>query len=322
MQRTKILGNRLESTIGIAAASSVVNQQNLEKSLERFARWGVPVAVADQVRLAKRYLAGPDEARAEALDLFARDSSIGTIWCARGGYGATRLLPLLDRLGTPAAMRRHPKLLIGYSDVTGLHLYFHHHLGIPSLHAMMPGTPRFSAMPPRLDRLLRATLAGQLVLGRHSHTAAWNPRRLTGPAREVEGTLVGGNLTLVANMAGTPWQPDLRGKILFLEDCAERPYQVDRMLTLLANCGMLRGLSGVLLGDFEADVVYKEKGERGYWRAVFLERFAGMGIPVLEHLPVGHGKQNEPLPLGVRYAITRGNKLILLEQPVTSSRHR
>jgi muramoyltetrapeptide carboxypeptidase len=182
----------------------------------------------------------------------------------------------------------------------------------------MPGTPRFAALSPRLDRLLRATLAGELELGRASHTAQWQPRRLCGPRRETEGVLLGGNLTLLVNLIGTPWQPDLRGKLLFLEDCAERPYQVDRMLTLLANAGALKGLSGVLLGDFETDVVYKERGERKYWRELFLERFAPLGIPVLENLPVGHGRKNEPLPLGVRYAITREGKLFLLEQPVTS----
>jgi muramoyltetrapeptide carboxypeptidase len=316
MRRAIIPGNRLERTIGIAAASSVVNQNNLEKSLERFARWGVPVAVADQVRLQKRYLAGPDEERAAALDSFARDKTVGTIWCARGGYGSTRLLPLLDKLGTAAALARNPKLLIGYSDVTGLHLYFHKKTGLPSLHAAMPGTPRFATLPPRLDKLLRRTLAGELELGKKSHTAEWNPRRLCGPSRAAEGVLLGGNLSLLVNLVGTPWQPDLRGKILFLEDCAERPYQVDRMLTLLSNAGMLKGLAGVLLGDFETDVLYKEKGERRYWREVFTERFEPLKIPVLQNIPVGHGKKNEPLPLGVRFAITKTGKLWLLEQPV------
>lgn len=316
MHRAIIHGNRLERTIGITAASSVVNQKNLDHSLERFARWGVTVAVADQVRLAHRYLAGPDEARASALDTFVRDPSVGTLWCARGGYGSTRLLPLLDKLGTAKALAKNPKLLIGYSDVTGLHLYFYGKTGIPSLHAVMPGTPRFATLPPRLDKLLRRTLAGELALGKHSHTAEWNLRRLTGPARTAEGVILGGNLSLLVNLVGTPWQPDLRGKILFLEDCAERPYQVDRMLTLLSNAGLLKNLAGVLLGDFEADVVYKEKGEKRYWKELFLERFAPLGIPVLENLPVGHGKKNEPLPLGVRAAITKQGRLWLLEQPV------
>ena len=118
------------------------------------------------------------------------------------------------------------------------------------------------------------------------------------------------------DLIGTPWQPDLRGAILFLEDCAERPYQVDRMLTHLANAGMLKGLRGVLLGDFETDVVYKEKGERKYWKELFLERFAPLKVPVLEKLPVGHGRENEPLPLGVKAAISKTGRLLLLEQPI------
>ncbi|MGZ3653025.1 MAG: S66 peptidase family protein [Bdellovibrionota bacterium] len=318
MHRTTIHGNRLERMIGIAAASSVVNQKNLPASIQRFARWGVPVAVADQVRMAKRYMAGPDEARASALHAFARDPLVGTIWCARGGYGTTRLFPLLEKMGTAKALAKNPKLLIGYSDVTGLHLYFYQKLGLPSLHAVMPGTARFATLPSRVDKLLRATLAGELELGKKSHTASWAAKKLIAPRRDSEGVILGGNLTLLVNMVGTPWQPDLNGKILFLEDCAERPYKVDRMLTLLANAGMLKGLRGVLLGDFETDVVYEEKTERKYWREIFLERFEPLGIPVLENLPVGHGAKNEPLPLGVRAVITKSGKLLLLEQPVTA----
>lgn len=108
----------------------------------------------------------------------------------------------------------------------------------------------------------------------------------------------------------------VKGKILFLEDCAERPYQVDRMLTLLSNAGMLKGLAGVLLGDFETDVIYKEKSERRYWRELFMERFAPLDVPVLANIPVGHGKKNEPLALGVRAAITKQGKLWMLGQPV------
>lgn len=322
MQRTKIVGSRLDHVIGIAAASSVVNQKNLQHSLDRFARWGVPVAVAEQVRMTKRYLAGPDEARAAALDVFARDPLVGTVWCARGGYGATRLLPLLDAAGTARAWARNPKLLIGYSDVTALHLYLYHHLKIPSLHAMMPGTPRFATMSPRMDRRLRATLAGKLDVGQESHTSAWRPRRLCGPSRASEGVLLGGNLSLVASLAGTPWLRDLRGKILFLEDCGERPYRVDRMLQQLSSAGLLKGLAGVILGDFFADVEYQEKGEKRYWREMFLEHLEPLGVPVLERLPVGHGRDNEPLPLGVRYAITKQGKILLLEQPVTEKASR
>jgi muramoyltetrapeptide carboxypeptidase len=316
MRRTTIHGNRLQRMMGIAAASSVVNVTNLEKSVGRFARWGVPVCVADQVRSTFRTFAGTDDLRAGALNNFARDPLIGTIWCARGGYGSTRLLPLLDKWKTAEALRKDPKLLIGFSDVTGLHLYFYKKLGLPTLHAPMPGTPSFAKLKPRVDKLLRETLAGKLKLGKKSYTSDWKSKALISQKRDHEGVIVGGNLTLLVNMIGTPWQPDLKDTFLFLEDCAEQPYRVDRMLTQLHNAGMLKGLRGVLLGDFEADVVYKEPVEKTYWKEIFLERFEPLGIPVLENLPVGHGKHNDPLPLGVKAVITKNGKLLLLEQPV------
>ncbi len=319
MQRATISGNRLEYGIGIPATASPVNQKFLAKSLDRFAHWSIPVHVADQVRSQLRYLAGTDESRALAVDAFARDPAIGTIWCARGGFGSSRLLPLLDRWNTADALKRDPKLLIGYSDVTALHLYFYHKLKLSSLHAAMPGTARFNELTPRADRLLRAILAGKLTLGKKSYSSEWKNKVLLPARQNIEGVILGGNLTLLVNMIGTPWQPDLKGALLFLEDCAEQPYRVDRLLTQLANAGMLKGLHGVLLGDFETDVVYKETAEKKYWKEIFLERFAPLGIPVLDRLPVGHGKLNEPLPLGVRAAITKNGKLLVLEQPVHSS---
>jgi muramoyltetrapeptide carboxypeptidase len=320
MRRTIVSGSRLDHALGIVAPASAVNQKALDSSLKRFARWGIPVAVADQVRSTHRYFAGPDESRAEALDAMARDPQVGTLWCARGGFGCTRLLPYLDQWKTAAALARSPKLLIGYSDITALHLYLYHKLKLPSLHAVMPGTLRFAALPAREDRLLRTILAGELALGKKSYTSEWRSRALLPGRGDTEGVILGGNLTLLVNLIGTPWQPDLRGALLFLEDCAEQPYRVDRMLTQLANAGMLRGLRGVLLGDFEADVAYKDALERKYWKEIFLERFSPLGIPVLDRLPVGHGKRNEPLPLGVRAVVTRTGKLLLLEQVVVARR--
>jgi muramoyltetrapeptide carboxypeptidase len=245
-----------------------------------------------------------------------RDPSVGTIWCARGGYGSTRLLQRLDKGGAPKLMARDPKLLLGYSDVTGLHLYFYHHLKMPSVHCPMPANHSWQRMPPRVDKILQQILKGQLPLGNASHTAKWKLKLLHGTGKRAEGVILGGNLTLLVNMIGTPWQPDLKGALLFIEDIGEAPYRVDRMLAHLENAGMLKGLRGVLLGDFEKDVVYREPAERRYWKEIFLERFGHLNIPVLTGLPVGHGKRNEPLPLGVKAEITANGRLLLLEQPV------
>lgn len=317
MRCTKLKPEQIQRMIGVTAASSLINPKLLESGIERFARWNFPVRVDDSIYGSLRYLAGPDEDRAAAVHRLATDPQVGTIWCARGGYGATRILPLLEKLGTAKALARDPKLLIGFSDVTGLHLYFHKKLGIPTVHAPMPATMRWEKLPRKTEGLLKSMLQGEWKLGKQSHTASWRGKVLeSAPRGGSEGVILGGNLTLVCNMIGTPWQPDLRGKILFLEDCGENPYRVDRMLMHLENAGMLKDLAGVLLGDFEADVVYKEKFERKYWKAVFGERFLGRGYPVISNLPVGHSAKNEPLPLGVRAAITKEGKLLLLEQPV------
>jgi muramoyltetrapeptide carboxypeptidase len=209
-------------------------------------------------------------------------------------------------------MAKDPKLLFGFSDATALHLYFYHHLKLPSVHSPMPASAKWAAMSRSAERVLRSILAGLMPTGKRSHSATW-PVKPIGRKQSAGGVILGGNLTLLANFIGTPWQPDLNGKILFLEDCGEAPYRVDRMLTQLDNAGMLKGLKGVLLGDFEADVVYRNRKERTYWKEIFLERFSH--LPVLADLPVGHGKRNEPLPLGLNAEITKSGKLLLLERP-------
>jgi muramoyltetrapeptide carboxypeptidase len=304
-----------EKWIGIAATSTLVDRALLKKALPRFARWGYPVRVDDSVHGKFRYFAGTDEERAAALIRLLKDPVVATIWCARGGYGAARILSHLDQMGAPILLRKNPKLLVGYSDVTALHFYFQKS-GCPTLHAPMPATPSWLKLPAKVDRLLPAILGGEIELGKKSYTASWKTKVMNGAGLPTEGVLRGGNLSLLTSLVGTRWQPDLNGSLLFLEDCAEAPYRVDRMLTQLENAGMLSGVRALLLGDFEADVVYREPKEKKYWKEIFLERFASRGIPVISGLPVGHGKLNEPLPLGVQAAIDARGRLLLLEQAV------
>jgi muramoyltetrapeptide carboxypeptidase len=306
--RAKIVG--ADRGIGIAAASSIIERKVLSKALKEFAEWGIPTRVDDDIYEKLRSLAGPDKRRAAAFVRLAKDPFVGSIWCARGGYGAARILELLDEAGLPALLRRQPKLLLGFSDVTALHTYFGA-LGLPSVHSPMPATPSWSRLTPRVERLLQEILAGELKLGKESHTADWKLKPIY--RGNAEGVLRGGNLSLLASLAGTPWQPDLRGAILVIEDCGERPYRVDRMLTQLASAGVFKGLRAVLLGDFLTDVEYKHSFEKNYWRDTFAERFKG--VPLYTGAKIGHGKFNEPLPLGVKASL-EGGKLLLLEQPV------
>ncbi|MGZ3713175.1 MAG: LD-carboxypeptidase, partial [Bdellovibrionota bacterium] len=172
MRRTRVKIVAADQGIGIAAASSLIERKILRNNLPQFIEWGIPTRVDDDIYAKLRSFAGTDERRADAFMRLARDPLVGTLWCARGGYGAARILALLDKAGLPALLRRSPKLLIGYSDVTALHSYFGA-LGLPSVHGPMPATPSWSKMLPKVVHLFQRILAGELETGKKSHTADW-----------------------------------------------------------------------------------------------------------------------------------------------------
>lgn len=300
----------LGSHIGIAAPASFLSKKLLRSGMEQLASWGYSVECDERVLLRERFHAGPDATRAEIFDRLVREREIEAIWCARGGYGVTRMLPFLDRLGTLAALKRNPKLIVGYSDITALHMWAWAGMGLKGLHAPLAATPKWLKLKASTRRTLQDLLGGSANL---NYTQAW-PTRWLGRGRPVEGVVVGGNLCMLTNLAGTRWQPDLRGSLLFLEDCAESSYRIDRMITFLRNTGMLRGVRAVLAGDFKADAPKDPPSQD--WKKILEVNFVNEGIPVLYNLPVGHGVRNEPLPIGVRARVTRGGKLELLEQLV------
>ncbi len=251
--------------------------------------WGLRVSVAGQVHARHGYLSGTDAQRLASLNAALRDPSVRAVVCARGGYGTQRIVDDLDY----PAIRADPKLVVGFSDVTALHLALWRHARLATVHG--PGaawdadrTPQASA-----EALCRALMSVEPVRLRPDAAVATAAVRLgDAPAR---GILLGGNLTMLASSAGTPDAPDLRGALLLLEDVAEAPYRVDRALTQLRRAGVLAGLAGVALGDFTActaaagpDVV-----------SVLGERLGELGVPVVGGFPVGHGAGQLPVPLGV-----------------------
>lgn len=241
------------------------------------------------------YLAGSDARRLEELSRALDEEDTKAILCARGGYGAMRLLPHLD----PARVRRAEKLLVGFSDVTALHALFLR-AGLRTLHGPMVArlgrdgepalTPLFDAMegapPPEL--------------------------RGRGDAPRVEGPLLGGNLALVASLVGTGQLPSFEGAILLLEDVGERPYRLDRMLVQLELTGVFDRVVGLALGGFDDC----HPGPDGVTAEDVLEDLvARTGLPCVADLPFGHGDVNLPIPLGVR-ARLEGDRLLLLEGAV------
>jgi muramoyltetrapeptide carboxypeptidase len=287
---------------------------------------GFGVTLYPQCRARHFTYSGTDEQRAGALFDAAMEERFQIVWCARGGYGATRILPLLDRLemerGTPP-----PKLLIGYSDVTALHAYVGRNWNWPTLHGLMPASNDFV---PSSGEVL-ATL--ELARGRRP-ILDWENARLTfltpPPPGPIDAPLVGGNLTLLAAMCGTRYFPPIRDSILFLEDVGEAWYRLDRMMTQLWQAEVLSGVRAIVLGNFKdcrddvtpptsvpgapAKPVLREPiSEDQAMAEIFGSVGRRLGIPVARGLPIGHGPGHWPLPLNASYRFHPDGRLQLLE---------
>lgn len=233
----------------------------------------------------KGYLAGDDDRRIGELVDALDDERVDAIVCARGGYGATRILDALD----VARVRRARKLLVGFSDVTALHALWSR-AGVPSIHG-----PMVAALGNATDSL-RARFIDALE-GRHIRTIEGLDPIVEGQA---DGILIGGNLAVLAALAGTPFAPPLEGSVLFLEDIGERPYRVDRMLTTLHQAGWFERVRGVILGAF-TDCDSTSDATRV--DEVLIERLGRLRIPVMRGVPSGHLDDNLELHFGRRIAI-------------------
>ena len=270
----------LGEPIGIATPASPYDREPFEAGLTILRQWGYSPQLGRRGIRKKRYLAGSDSERAEELmDLF-QDPAIKAILCARGGYGAMRLLPLLNY----REINKNPKLLIGFSDITVLLLSLWKKARLMTFHGPMVTTlARLTAASRDQFRFtLRGVLPESLSLPRSG--------RINGG--QAQGILVGGNLTLLTHLIGTPFEPDWSRAILFLEDEGEQGYRLDRLFVHLRLSGVLEQIKGLLLGQFNGKGIMKKDFE------VIRETFAGLEIPIRQGLPVGHGRENLTLPIG------------------------
>lgn len=264
---------------------------------------GFRTAWRDDLFTQQRFLAGDDSRRAAELHDAFNDSEARAVFCARGGYGSARILRRLDS----AVFRDHPKVLMGFSDVTALLLWMQRHAGLVVFHGPMV-TGRMSDGLSDADRdalirtLSRPEPAGLLGQG------------ATLVEGEAEGPLVGGSLAMLAAGVGTPYEPDTEGSILFLEDVGEKPYRLDRMLRQLLQAGLLDDVAGLALGDF---VGCDNPADPENDAAAILEDFAReLAVPCVAQLPFGHGESNRVVPLGVRARLGDG-ALTVLEAAVS-----
>lgn len=293
------------ATVGVVSPAAAVWPDKLERGCAALRRDGFTVRVGAQASERHRFLAGRDGDRvAELMEMF-RDPDVAAVFCSRAGYGSGRLLPALDF----AELARHPKIFMGYSDVTLL----------------------LNALVQRADlRCFHGPLvAGEFAAGlsdrARRHLFGLLTRGMGEPALEVptavtdgvaEGPLLGGCLSVLVATLGTPFALDPRGAILFLEDTGEKPYRIDRMLTQLEQAGLLERLAGVVFGEMPG--CWGEGDDPALLLSVLTDAFADFPYPVGLGLPAGHGGENLALPLGARVRLDTARKeLRFLESAVT-----
>jgi len=290
----------------VVAPSGVVAEDRLEAGVRVLESLGLRVVAGEFVLARQAYLAGSDAERGADLQRMLDDPTIRAVFCARGGYGAQRIVPTLDL----AAVRRQPKPVVGYSDATVL-ITALVRAGVVGIHGPMVAVDLARGLSPRSLAHLERVLSDPSYLWEVEVPLSIRPGRAT-------GRLLGGTLSVLATMLGTPYAPDLDGAVLFLEDVHEWPYRLDRLLTQLRQSGKLDRVAGVVFGTMAAcrtlDGVSAVE--------VIRDAFAGAPYPVGFGLPAGHdpadsGVENLALPLGVEVDLDVDHgRLVALEPAV------
>lgn len=271
----------------VAPAGPLNGEHDLERAKDNVRSFGWVPVVGANVLARNGYLAGSDGARLADLNDALVDDAIDAVWCVRGGYGVMRILETIDY----AALRRRPKPVIGYSDITALHAAIATRCDVVSFHG-----PTARA---QLSNFSRESLRRALTGGDPAGLA--EGARVLAPGR-ARGRLVGGNLAILCGLAGTPYAPDYRDAILVMEDVNEAVYRIDRMLTQLRLNGALGACAGIIFGQFTdipGDAPEESLGARSL-DDVLADVASVLGVPCIAGAPVGHVADQWTLPLGAQ----------------------
>lgn len=289
--------------VALVAPASALSDTCFEPAMKLVRDLGLEPVVYPSCLLDNRhgYFAADDAQRAKDIqDAFA-DDSIDGVWCARGGYGCHRILPLLDL----DAIARRPKYFAGYSDITALHTAFNQNCGFATYHTTMPTTEYENLNEYTMKYLRRSLFHGGI--GSLENPVGQPMTTLNGGS--CEGILCGGNLSLLVSSLGTPWEIDTKGKILFLEDIGEKSYRVDGLLTHLRNAGKFEDCVGVLLGGWtDCPPEYPDKTLT--MTEIFEELIVPSGKPILSDVACGHILPTMTLPLGRRLLMDADAQLL------------
>ncbi|MET9725682.1 S66 peptidase family protein [Streptomyces zaomyceticus] len=290
--------------VAVVAPSGPVPEERLRAGLDILRGWDLDPVVAPHVldtHPTLGHLAGADRARARDLTEAWCDPAVSAVICARGGFGAQRMVDLVD---WRAIRESGPKVFVGYSDITALHEAFALRAGYATLHGPMVAAGTFLS-DPRTQESLRATLFEPESV----RTLGLETARALAPGR-ARGVTLGGCVSLFAADLGTPYgRPSARGGLLLLEDVGEEPYRLDRILTQLLRSGRLDGVAGIGLGSWSECGPYEEV------RAVLADRLGGLGVPVVEEMGFGHSATALTMPLGVSGVLDAERGTLTLDVP-------
>lgn len=324
MKRIKPSMLKKGDTIGLVSPSGSPQSANIQRAIHRFKEMGYKVWVDDIVRKTVRwgYLAGSDKERADSINNAFRNPEVDAIFCTTGGYGAQRILPFLDY----DSIKEHPKIIVGFSDITALHHAIPKKTGLITFHGPTAGNVGEEQFPDYTKEYLFKAIATNEPIGEITNPID-GPYIKTITSGKVTGELVGGNGSIISSLMGTPYELDMEGKLFFTENIRERPPSyVDRVLTQLRLAEKLQKCKGIIYGEClrieigrtvppgePQDVSVGQTMEE-----VIRDRIGDLGIPAIYDLCCGHGKYKCTLPIGVKATLDATNGRLIIEETAVS----
>ena len=286
-------------TIGIVAPAGPFDLEKFMKGKAVLESMGFQTFFDEDIFQKHGFLAGTDSQRLEQVNRLFADPCVQAIICARGGYGSMRILPFLDF----EAIQTHPKIFLGFSDVSALLSVLCDQCGLITFHG------------PLVTTLAKAT--EKTIVAMKTALTSDAPLVLIPEDGQViksgvcSGLVTGGNLTTLCHLVGTPYAPNFKGKILFFEDVGEMPYRIDRMLTQMKMAGCFKEIAGLILGTF------KDCGQLNEIVGIFNTIFEDANIPILAGFNMGHGEHNLTIPMGLGATLDTDKKRLLFHEPAT-----
>lgn len=294
--------------IAITCPSGFITQEEIQPAVLKLQEWGFQVRIGKTIGIRDFTFAGTDDQRAEDLQQMLDDSEIDAILFGRGGYGAVRMIDKVDF----TTFKKHPKWIIGFSDATVFHSHINRNFGIATIHSKMCNSfpaDWSKAEPSQIETIdsIRKCLIGEKM----QYNTAANEKNRNGMG---EGILIGGNLSILQNLAATRSDIQTKNKILFVEDTGEYLYSIDRMFWNLKRSGKLDKLSGLIIGGFKVkpDDAGEEFGRTVY--DIVTEVAKEFSYPICFDFPVGHQKNNYALKCGVKHALQVSNDSVTLKE--------